>query len=102
MVCSRCKMVVKSELEKVGLEVLDVELGEVEIKTPPTHHQQIKLTASLNQLGFELIDDQKSRLIEQIKTIIIEQVHYIDTPAPLKLSAVLADKLNYECLRSFT
>ncbi|WP_439695526.1 helix-turn-helix domain-containing protein [Mucilaginibacter sp. AW1-7] len=96
MVCSRCKMVVKSELEKVGLQVLNVELGEVEIKTPPTNQQQMELTASLSQLGFELIDDQKSRLIEQIKTIIIEQVHYTDAPAPLKLSAVLADRLNYD------
>jgi len=89
-------MVVKNELEKVGLQVLDVELGEVEIKTPPTHQQQMQLIASLNQLGFELIDDQKSRLIEQIKTIIIEHVHYSDAPTPLKLSAVLADKLNYD------
>jgi AraC-like DNA-binding protein len=96
MVCSRCKMVVKNEVEKAGLQVLDVELGEVEIKTPPTSQQQMKLTASLNQLGFELIDDQKSRLIEQIKTTIIEHVHYADAPAALKLSAVLADKLSYD------
>ncbi|QEC76814.1 helix-turn-helix domain-containing protein [Mucilaginibacter ginsenosidivorax] len=96
MVCSRCKMVVRSELEKAGLQVLGVELGEVEIKNPPTNLQQMKLTASLKQLGFELIDDQKSRLIEQIKTTIIGQVHYADAPAPLKLSAILADKLNYD------
>lgn len=89
-------MVVRSELEKAGLLVLGVELGEVEIKNPPTNQQQMKLTSSLNKLGFELIDDQKSRLIEQIKTIIIEHVHYTDTPAPLKLSAILTDKLNYD------
>lgn len=89
-------MVVKNELEKVGLQVLDVELGEVEIKTPPTSGQKIALTAALNQLGFELIDDQKSRLIEQIKTLIIEHVHHTQATVNLKLSALLADKLHYD------
>lgn len=96
MVCSRCKMMVKTELEKAGLQPLAVDLGEVEVQEAPSPSQLKQLEGSLNQLGFELIDDQKSRLIEQIKTLIIGHVHYTDAQSPLKLSAVLTSKLNYE------
>ena len=96
MVCSRCKMMVKTELEKAGMTPVSVDLGEVEVKEPPTPEQLKQLESSLNDLGFELIDDQKSRLIEQIKTIIIEQVHHSETQSPLKLSALLTAKLNYD------
>jgi AraC-like DNA-binding protein len=96
MVCSRCKMVVKTELEKAGMHPFTVDLGEVEVKDIPAPEQLKQLESSLNDLGFELIDDQKSRLIEQIKTIIIEQVHHTDTQSPLKLSALLTSKLHYD------
>ncbi|WP_114939586.1 AraC family transcriptional regulator [Mucilaginibacter endophyticus] len=96
MVCSRCKMMVKTELEKAGLQPLSVDLGEVEVKEAPSTSQLKQLESSLNELGFELIDDQKSRLIEQIKTLIIEHVHYNETQSPLKLSALLTSKLNYD------
>lgn len=96
MVCSRCKMMVKTELEKVGLQPVAIELGEVEVKEAPAHSQLKQLQGSLSNLGFELIDDQKSRLIEQIKTLIIEHVHYTETQSPLKLSALLTSKLHYD------
>jgi len=96
MVCSRCKMMVKTELEKAGLQPVTVDLGEVEVKDAPDASQLKQLESSLNELGFELIDDQKSRLIEQIKTLIIEHVHYNETQSPLKLSALLTAKLNYD------
>ncbi|MFB0499163.1 AraC-like DNA-binding protein [Mucilaginibacter sp. OAE612] len=96
MVCSRCKMMVKTELEKAGLQPVSIDLGEVEIKEAPTPAQLKRLETSLNALGFELIDDQKSRIIEQIKTLIIEHVHYAETQSPLKLSALLTSKLNYD------
>lgn len=96
MVCSRCKMMVKSELEKAGLQPVTVDLGEVEVKEAPNPIQLKQLQSSLNDLGFELIDDQKSRLIEQIKTLIIEHVHHFEAQSPLKLSALLTSKLNYD------
>ena len=96
MVCSRCKMMVKSVLEKAGLQPVSVYLGEVEIKETPDSAQLKQLKSSLNDLGFELIDDQKSRLIEQIKTLIIRHIHHTETQSPLKLSALLASKLNYD------
>jgi len=96
MVCNRCKMAVQTELEKVGLEPLNVELGEVTLKKDPEAQQLKELENSLTALGFEMIDNQKSRLIEQIKTEIIKQVHYTDTTNPLKLSALLADHLHHD------
>lgn len=96
MVCNRCKMAVKNELEKVGIATEQVELGEVTLKTAPEPMQLEQLRNSLKSLGFELIDDQKSLLIEQIKTQIIELVHYSPGPQPFKLSVLLADKLQHD------
>ena len=96
MVCNRCKMAVQTELEKVGLEAVNIDLGEITLKEKPTAVQLEGLAQALNNLGFEMIDNQKSRLIEQIKTQIIKLVHYADTSIPLKLSAILTDQLNHD------
>jgi YesN/AraC family two-component response regulator len=89
-------MAVATELEKAGIEPLSVELGEITLKESPGTQQLEQLEKSLNGLGFEIIDNLKSRLIEQIKTQIIKLVHYTDTSTPLKLSAILADHLNHD------
>jgi AraC-like DNA-binding protein len=96
MVCNRCKMAVSTELEKAGIVPEHVELGEVTLKVPATAAQLDQLRNALLPLGFQLIDDQKKRLIEQIKTIIIEQVHYVPDRSPIKLSALLSNKLNHD------
>eukprot|EP01035_Chromulina_nebulosa_P005395 gene5395-7314_t len=96
MVCSRCKMVVKAELEKVGLQPLDVELGEIELKEKPTSLQYSQLETALKQLGFELIDDKKSRTIEKIKTLIVTLIHHSDDYLNTNLSDYLSANLNYE------
>jgi AraC-like DNA-binding protein len=96
MVCNRCKMAVTTELEKAGIEPLSVELGEITLKEKPEAGQLDQLQRSLTGLGFEMIDNQKSRLIEQIKTQIIKLVHYADSTTQLKLSTILADHLNHD------
>ena len=93
MVCSRCKLVVKSELEKLGLSILSVELGEVEIIDSLDDNQKKLIVKQLEQFGFEVIDDKKSRLIEQIKTIIIELVHHNHGGIKTNLSDFISDKL---------
>jgi AraC-like DNA-binding protein len=67
-------MVVKQAFEKVGLVPLIVNLGEVEVPTEPTKVQLQKLQQQLQTSGFELLDDQKQKLIEKIKNIIIKKV----------------------------
>ncbi len=96
MVCSRCKMVVANELEKMGLKDALVELGEVELKTQPTTTQLQNLDAILKSLGFELLDDKKSRIIEKIKNIIVQQVHHSQETVNTNLSDLIAEKLKYD------
>jgi AraC-like DNA-binding protein len=96
MVCSRCKMVVKTELEKVGLHPLSVELGEVEVEEEPNSATIRKLDDNLKHLGFEIIDDRKSRIIEQIKTTVISLIHYNTEQHNSNLSLYLAQQLNYD------
>jgi AraC-like DNA-binding protein len=96
MVCLRCKMVVKSELEKLGLQYTVIELGEAEIYGELTSEKKTELDIALKKQGLELMDDKKSQLIEKIKIIIIELIHYYDYPLKINLSDYLTSKLNYD------
>jgi AraC-like DNA-binding protein len=95
MVCIRCKMVVKSELEKLGLHHTRIDLGEAEIMEDISPEQLRRLNVALRQTGLELIDDNKSILVEKIKTIIIELIHYNDEQIKINLSDYLSGKLNH-------
>jgi AraC-like DNA-binding protein len=95
MVCIRCKMVVKSELAKLGLHYTSVELGEVDIKEDVSEVQLEKFSVALNKSGLELMDDKKSILVEKIKAIIIEQVHYTDKEPRINLSDFISEKLHH-------
>jgi hypothetical protein len=96
MVCIRCKMVAKSELDKLGLHYKKVELGEVDIIGDMTHEQQELLKSALLKSGLELMDDKKAVLIEKIKNIIIEMVHYADEPLKTNFSDYITRKLHYD------
>lgn len=97
MVCDRCKMVVKSELEKVNLHPLSVNLGEVELSELELSANQLNAAKTcLENLGFELIDDRKSMIIEQIKVAVIELVHREANDIKIKHSEYLSRHLNYE------
>lgn len=88
-------MVVKTELEKLGLHYAHLELGEVEVMEEITTEQLDKLNVALKLTGLELMDDKKSILIEKIKTTIIELVHHTDEQIKTNLSDFLSEKLNY-------
>jgi len=96
MVSIRCKMVVKSELDKLGLHYKMVDLGEVEIKENLSPEQREKLKAGLLRAGLELMDDKKAILIDKIKNIISEMVHYTDEPLKINFSDFLSEKLDYD------
>ena len=97
MVCHRCKMVVKAELEKLGLHALVTELGEVVIEEKElTKEQKHQLSEALNAVGFELIDDKRSKLIEEIKTFVIEMIHYKDEQPKKNFSELIAKHLHYD------
>jgi AraC-like DNA-binding protein len=96
MVSDRCKMIVKAELEKLGLHYAIVDLGEVEIVEPSSPEQLSQLNDELLKSGLSLISDHKSILIEQIKNTIIELVHYTDKQIKTNFSDFLSEKLKYD------
>jgi AraC-like DNA-binding protein len=88
-------MLVKEELDKLGLHHLGVELGEVEIMENLTSEQRNQLKAGLLNSGLELMDDHRAILIERIKNIIIEMVHSSDEYPKINFSDYLSQKLNH-------
>ena len=96
MVSIRCKMIVKSELTKLGLHYIMVDLGEVEVKEDITVEQREQLKIGLSKSGLELMEDKKAILIEKIKSIIVEMVHYSDEPPKTNYSDYISEKLNYD------
>lgn len=94
MVCNRCIMVVKNQLEQLGLQPVSVELGIAILPSKITDEVYHAVKISLEPFGFELIDDKKSQIIEQIKDAIIELVHYNDNDLKVNLSDYLTTKLN--------
>lgn len=96
MVCIRCKMVVKEELAKLGLHVTTIELGEAEILETITAGQHDEFKLALLKSGLELMDDKKSVLIQKIKNVIVELVHYTEEPLNINFSDYLSQKLDYD------
>jgi YesN/AraC family two-component response regulator len=73
-----------------------VELGEVEVTEELSSEQQQEFKTSLLKFGLELMEDKKSILIEKIKNIVVEMIHYSDEPPILNFSAYLSEKLKYD------
>jgi YesN/AraC family two-component response regulator len=96
MVCIRCKMVVKDELTKLGLHYTSVELGEAEVVDLLSPEQHDQFRDALVKFGLELMDDKKSVLIQKIKNVIVEMIHYTDEPLTVNFSVFLSEKLDYD------
>jgi AraC-like DNA-binding protein len=89
-------MVVKQALEKLNYPILSITLGEVELSVALSEEEKAILNLDLQKFGFELIDDKRSRLISQIKSIIIEWVHQYNCKLPTNLSDHLSAKLLHD------
>lgn len=96
MVCKRCIMAVQNEVDKLDLIAKDVQLGAVDFDKKPSVEQLYNLTKALVSLGFEVINNKKGRIIEQIKTIIIDLVHQQDNYNNTNLSEVLSSKIHHD------
>lgn len=95
MVCNRCKTAVSDLLSSMGLTVQQVDLGEV-IVEEPVEPQKEALRSALEALGFELIDDKKSRIIERVKNLIIDLVHHKGEALQTNLSDYLSAALHQD------
>jgi AraC-like DNA-binding protein len=96
MVSLRCKMMVKEELKQLGLNFVVVELGTIEILENLSADQRRQLKENLLKSGLELLDDKKSILIEKIKNVITEMVHYSDELPKVNYSDYISEKLGYD------
>jgi AraC-like DNA-binding protein len=89
-------MVVKAELERLGLHYTNVVLGEADIIENISPEQLDQFKRALLKSGLELMDNKKSVLIQKIKTVIVELVHYSEEPLTIKFSEYLSSKLNHD------
>jgi len=96
MVCNRCIMAVRQEFENIGLPPLHTSLGEVELSKEPSAIQMEKMKQRLSALGFEVLDDQKRKQIEKIKTLLVEKIQSGDIEEHFVLSDFLSSKLHKE------
>ncbi len=96
MVSLRCKMLVKEELKKLGLHFIVVELGEADIMEDISDEQRRQLKEALLVSGLELMDDKRAVLIERIKNVITEMIHYADELPEKNYSNHISEKLNYD------
>lgn len=96
MVSLRCKMMVKEALKSLGIDYSAIELGIVETTKEITQQQRQELSACLLKSGLELLEDKKSILIEKIKNVITEMIHYSDEPPKENYSVYISEKLGYD------
>ena len=96
MVSTRCKLAVKEVLKKLGLHFVMVDLGEIDIMEDITDEQREVLRVELHNVGLELMDNKRAVLIEKIKNVIIEMVHYSDELPKVNYSDYISEKLNHD------
>lgn len=96
MVCNRCILVVQTELERLGFGVRSVKLGEAVIDGDPSPERISALAERLEELGFELLEDRKSRIIEAVKNAVLELVRAPEVRSGVNLSDYLQDKLHLD------
>ena len=89
-------MVVKAQLEKLGIGFNSIELGEVQLTTPLSESNRSLLQAELHEWGLELMVDEKTMLIEKITNIIVEMIHYSEDLPKVNYSDYISEKLNYD------
>ena len=95
MISQRCKIVVNNILQNFGVEAKDITLGEILLKEEVPSFKLMQLDAALKETGLELVFDKKSQLVQQIKNIIFEIIHFATEPLAVKFSCYLSDRLSY-------
>lgn len=93
MVCPRCIMSVEQILKENKLDTKYVRLGEVELSKTPDKNQLVKFSADLEKVGFELLDDAKTQLIERIKNLLIQKVQDGEIEEHFSINKFLTDNI---------
>ncbi|MGY4386501.1 AraC family transcriptional regulator [Pedobacter sp. UYP24] len=94
MVCDRCIMVVRQQLENLHFRITNIVLGRATIEPDPDEQTLLEIASSLKLMGFELIDSEKQQIVESIKNMVIQQVHYTDlSKSHVNFSDLLSSQL---------
>ena len=96
MVSLRCKMLVKEELSKLGLNCVSVELGMVDIEQDISAEQREVFRKNLEKAGLELLDDKRNMLVEKIEEVIIEMIFNAEDIPDVTDSEYISKKLGYD------
>jgi AraC family transcriptional regulator len=93
MVCLRCIRIIQEQFARLELPVLDVQLGLVELARPLEVVEKEKVKEVLEDYGFELLEDKKLKLVEQIKTLLIDLIHYKEEKITTNYSTYLGQAI---------
>lgn len=96
MVCPRCIATIERILNEMEIPFQSISLGEVELDSSLDAENKRRIQAHLEKHGFELLEEKNAQLIEKMKSIIIENIHFNDNGKEVNLSSLLTDKLPYE------
>lgn len=96
MVCPRCVMVVRQILEDLKIDYHQITLGEIELKNSINESARIKFSENLEKVGFSLIDDRKSRIIDQMKMLVIDRIHHPSEDSHFKWTELISESLHYD------
>lgn len=95
MVCDRCIIVVRQQLEHLDLQVSEIFLGTALVSPDPNENKLTEIASSLSVLGFELMEKDKDKQIERIRNVIIELIHYSELPElHVNFSQALTERLH--------
>lgn len=96
MVSQRCKMMVKEELKKLGIVDAVIDLGVIEFVEEISSNQRKNLNLNLKRSGLELLDEKRAVLVERIKNLITEMIHYSNEIPKINNSDYISEKLGYD------
>lgn len=96
MVSLRCKMIVQQQLDRIGIQYFSIDLGLVETKNCITSCQIDELRKSLQLVGLDILDNRKSILIDKIKNVVIEMIHYNEELPKVNQSDFICKKIGYD------
>lgn len=96
MVCPRCLEAVKLIFQDLGLAVEEISLGKVILSDKISPDQKKVIKERLAEKGFALLDDKRTQLINKIKAIIVQEIHYTEDPPRVNFSTTLTEKLHYD------
>lgn len=95
MICQRCVIVIHEILTELGLEAKNVQVGEILLNRHLTENELEQLDTALKKTGLALVYTNDELIVQKIKHVVFEIVHYNNDPLLENFSTYLSNRLNY-------